>query len=292
MTTRANPEAALVRRVRLRLLAWSGGTTLAVLLLLGTVIYLAVANSLASAGADQLRARASFVSAGLLVPFGCRAVRSRPAARSRRSRAAAPRRQRLTRRTRRDRRERARARRRRADVGHGGLRRRTDRPDRPGRQPGDPDLRDDPAGHGRASRPCAPGPPPVGSEVLASTDVGGNPIRILTTSVERPDGVFVVQVVGDRSDEVRTLTVLLTVLDRRRAAGPRRLASASAGSTPTARSSRSATRSAVSATSRPTRATSCGRRWRSSAARSRSCAASRIATRRPGRPRSTASTTR
>src|SRR6188472_1271060 len=52
LMTRPNPEAALVRRVRLRLLAWSGGTTLAVLLLLGTVIYLAVANSLAAAGTD------------------------------------------------------------------------------------------------------------------------------------------------------------------------------------------------------------------------------------------------
>src|SRR4051794_27578349 len=69
VTPRANPEAALVRRVRLRLLAWSGGTPLAVLLLLGSVISLAVANSLAAAGAEQLRARATFVSAGLRLPF-------------------------------------------------------------------------------------------------------------------------------------------------------------------------------------------------------------------------------
>ena len=52
----------------------------------------------------------------------------------------------------------------------------------------------------------------VGTEVISTADVRGNPIRILTTSVERPEGEFVVQVIGDRADEVRTLTVLLTVL--------------------------------------------------------------------------------
>ena len=54
-------DAALVRRVRWRLLAWSGGSTLAVLVLLGSVIYVAVANSLASAAVEQLRQRAAML---------------------------------------------------------------------------------------------------------------------------------------------------------------------------------------------------------------------------------------
>ena len=45
MSARAVSDAALVRRVRWRLLAWSGGSTLAVLVLLGSLIYVAVANS-------------------------------------------------------------------------------------------------------------------------------------------------------------------------------------------------------------------------------------------------------
>ena len=58
MSARPVSDAALVRRVRWRLLAWSGGSTLAVLVLLGSLIYVAVANSLSSAAIDQLRDRA------------------------------------------------------------------------------------------------------------------------------------------------------------------------------------------------------------------------------------------
>ena len=46
MSARPMTDAALVRRVRWRLLAWSGGSTLAVLVLLGTLIYIGVASSL------------------------------------------------------------------------------------------------------------------------------------------------------------------------------------------------------------------------------------------------------
>lgn len=210
MTTRANPEAALVRRVRLRLLAWSGGTTLAVLLLLGTVIYLAVANSLASAGADQLRSRASFVSAGLLVQFGAGPQVTGVGPVTTITGGAPP-----------------------GDASSGGLV--AIDASAPGLVidgktsgtvafivgPSDrivPDVGPITQIYGMTLPDTAgidavrAGTAPVGSEVLATTDVGGNPIRILTTSVERPDGIFVVQVVGDRSDEVRTLTVLLTVL--------------------------------------------------------------------------------
>ena len=54
-------DAALVRRVRWRLLAWSGGSTLVVLLVLGSVLYAAVAGSLAKAATDQLSFRAKSV---------------------------------------------------------------------------------------------------------------------------------------------------------------------------------------------------------------------------------------
>ena len=58
MSARPASDATLVRRVRWRLLAWSGGSTLAVLVLLGTLIFIAVANSLESAAIEQLRQRA------------------------------------------------------------------------------------------------------------------------------------------------------------------------------------------------------------------------------------------
>ena len=47
-------EARLLRSVRINLALWSGGITLAVLLVLGTVLYLAVERSLAAAGTAQL----------------------------------------------------------------------------------------------------------------------------------------------------------------------------------------------------------------------------------------------
>ena len=50
-------DAALIRRVRRRLVAWSGGSTLLVLVLLGVAMYAAVANTLASASVTQLSNR-------------------------------------------------------------------------------------------------------------------------------------------------------------------------------------------------------------------------------------------
>jgi signal transduction histidine kinase len=61
VSARPVSDAALVRRVRWRLLAWSGGSTLAVLVLLGSLIYVAVANSLQSAAVEQLRQRAAML---------------------------------------------------------------------------------------------------------------------------------------------------------------------------------------------------------------------------------------
>jgi signal transduction histidine kinase len=51
-------DAALLRRTRLRLIAWSGGLTLVILIVLGTAVYLAVAGSLASNNSDLLARRA------------------------------------------------------------------------------------------------------------------------------------------------------------------------------------------------------------------------------------------
>jgi two-component system, OmpR family, sensor histidine kinase CiaH len=47
-------DAGLVRRVRRNLVLWSGGTTLVILLVLAVALYLAVAGSLARSGTDQL----------------------------------------------------------------------------------------------------------------------------------------------------------------------------------------------------------------------------------------------
>ena len=51
-------DGALLRRTRLRLIAWSGGLTLAILLVLGTAVYVAVAGSLAANNTDVLARRA------------------------------------------------------------------------------------------------------------------------------------------------------------------------------------------------------------------------------------------
>src|SRR5579884_2636460 len=56
-------DARLLRRVRWRLAAWSGGTTLAALFVLGLALYLAVARSLAASGTDQLEERATALRA-------------------------------------------------------------------------------------------------------------------------------------------------------------------------------------------------------------------------------------
>jgi len=58
-------DARLVRDVRWRLVAWSGGSTLLVLLVLGIALYAAVANTLAAASLDQLSNRIDPVADGL-----------------------------------------------------------------------------------------------------------------------------------------------------------------------------------------------------------------------------------
>jgi signal transduction histidine kinase len=54
----SDADARLIRAVRWRLVAWSGGTTLLVLIVLAVALYASVANSLASTGVSQLNDRA------------------------------------------------------------------------------------------------------------------------------------------------------------------------------------------------------------------------------------------
>ena len=56
------PEAPILRRTRLRLIAWSAGSTLVVLVVLGVAIYLAAATSLSAASVAQLQARVDELS--------------------------------------------------------------------------------------------------------------------------------------------------------------------------------------------------------------------------------------
>ena len=55
------PDAKLLRRVRWRLVAWSAGTTLVALIVLGTLIYVSVSSALAASGREQLESRMSEV---------------------------------------------------------------------------------------------------------------------------------------------------------------------------------------------------------------------------------------
>jgi two-component system, OmpR family, sensor histidine kinase CiaH len=57
-------EARLLRRVRVNLALWSGGITLAVLLVLGLVLYVAVDRSLSASGTAELVARANQLTRG------------------------------------------------------------------------------------------------------------------------------------------------------------------------------------------------------------------------------------
>jgi signal transduction histidine kinase len=52
-----SPDSALLRRVRWRLVFWSGGTTLVILLALGSILYATLSNYLGGAGREQLNAR-------------------------------------------------------------------------------------------------------------------------------------------------------------------------------------------------------------------------------------------
>jgi signal transduction histidine kinase len=179
-------DAALVRRVRWRLLAWSGGSTLVVLLVLGSVLYAAVAGSLARAATDQLSGRARSVADGAVNGLGG----PPPGGKFQ-------------------------------DVS--GL---TTVDTQPGLVIGGPASGTVALLTQSANGFFGPGQPPdqlvdkaaletaaqTGQQVVSEATIAGVQWRALTLPITTPTGTMLVQVLGDRTDEQRTLAVLLVVL--------------------------------------------------------------------------------
>ncbi len=170
---RDNGDAALLRRTRLRLLAWSGGLTLVILVALGAALYMAVSGSLASRGTDLLAARADGLVRLLQRPGQV------PAAFV-------------------------------LGPGFGGESSGTlaliVRPD--GTLVGPAELQDIsglpvPAGVTAAR---------AGATDVRQIEVSSIPVRVYSVAITRPDGAYVVQVLGERSSEVQLLSTLLSVL--------------------------------------------------------------------------------
>ena len=175
-------DARLLRGVRWRLVAWSAGLTAAVLLSLGVALYVGVQASLAAAGQAQLVAQANGVS---------RFVER---------------------------------------VGAGGLHEPHEHgPDEPplgapefgGPGAGTISYLVDGQGQFAGGSPQDPTDLPVADGVTAAlageTDVrlatvDGSPVRVLSQQIEIAGVPYVIQVVGDRAAEQRTLTTLLLVL--------------------------------------------------------------------------------
>jgi signal transduction histidine kinase len=170
---RENGDAALLRRTRLRLLAWSGGLTLVILVALGAALYIAVSGSLAARGTDLLASRADGLVRLLQRPGQI------PAAFV-------------------------------LGPGFGGESSGTlaliVRPD--DTLVGPAELQDisglpDPAGVTAAR---------AGATDVRQVEVSSIPVRVYSIAVTRPDGAYVVQVLGERSSEVQLLSTLLSVL--------------------------------------------------------------------------------
>jgi signal transduction histidine kinase len=174
-------DAAAVRRVRFRLLAWSGGSTFVVLVALGSLLYAAVAGSLATAATDQLKERAVQMIGGLgAIPAA--------GAGDPNLIATSPAQPGLT-------------------IG--------------GETSGTLAVVYGPNGFVAGTSKLSTILPDngdlkeavrTGQAVTSNVNVLGGELRVFTVSVDSSVGTFVVQVVGDRTAETRTLGVLLTVL--------------------------------------------------------------------------------
>ena len=164
-------DAALLRRTRVRLLAWSAGLTILILVLLGTLVYGAVSRELANRGTAVLEARAEEVAR----------IISRP----------------------------------------GPL------PDRPpfgltfgGEQSGTLTLAVRPDGTSLGRLDEVEGLPVeasveaarAGGQDVRESLIEETPVRVYSLAVERRDGQWVVQVLGERVSEQRLLAALLSVL--------------------------------------------------------------------------------
>ncbi|MEA2235149.1 MAG: hypothetical protein QOD83_4965 [Solirubrobacteraceae bacterium] len=185
MTDRRGSDAALVGRVRWRLLAWSGGSTLVVLLVLGSVLYAAVAGSLAKAATDQLAGRAKSVVAGALDGISV-ASPGDPVKNI----------QGVTR----------------VDA-------------QPGLVIGGPasgtvailtqvgaGIRLDQPTNELLDKSALVAVTRTGQQLVTEATIAGVPWRVLTVPIDTPQGTMIVQILGDRTDEERTLAVLLVVL--------------------------------------------------------------------------------
>ena len=175
----ASPEVRLLRRTRRQLVLWSAGSTLLVLLVLSAALYVALARQLANSSIDQLQRRADFATSVAQRPF------TRP----------------------------------------GGGRNAFDFGQAP--DPGSPGIIFGGPYAGTAALTIAPGvdipstypfdPAGVaaarsGLTTIDETVVQDVPLRILSTPVVLTGQTFVVQVIGDRTNELQTLQVTLIVL--------------------------------------------------------------------------------
>jgi signal transduction histidine kinase len=173
-------ETRLLRHTRRQLVLWSAGSTLIVLLVLGGALYAALAHQLADASVDQLRERADVIKAAIAehpLPPGSRCG---------------------------------------FDVGV------APNPGSPGfvfggRSSGTIACIVTPSGGSR----LVPGDLAAArqghtmtseTELSVSPDVSAVPVRVYSTPVDSPVGTYVVQVIADRSSEVRTLAVTVIVL--------------------------------------------------------------------------------
>ncbi len=205
-TARPTADATLVRRVRWRLLAWSGGTTLAAMVILGALLYGTVSWSLAKTGEDQLRARAREILTGIAMVeqrLSAGSGSGGPAFEGPISGGGAP------------------------DPGEVGVM--VDRPSIPGVLIGGPTsgtlafIVDLSSGAVAGAAPQAFQPLLGGQEIslenarngvetITLTDLRGTPVRMLSMPVGQGDDVLLVNILGDRTAELQTLTVLLIVL--------------------------------------------------------------------------------
>jgi signal transduction histidine kinase len=184
--TTPQSEMALLRGVRWRLVLWSSGLTLLVVVLLAAALFVAVSTSLRSAAISQLRDRAESLALALenapASVIGSRIRIGDPSSR----------------------------------LGQAVL-----GPGFGGPASGTVALIID-----RSGRPVAPNDQPLGDlvheegfeaaladgEDLREDEIEGIPVRIVSRRVETDDERFVLQIVQDRSGEERTLATLITVM--------------------------------------------------------------------------------
>ncbi|MBA2719477.1 MAG: HAMP domain-containing histidine kinase [Chloroflexi bacterium] len=192
MTAAPRPESALLRRTRWRLIAWSGGTTLLVLLVLGVALYAAASGSLAQTGQQQLRDRVKELAANQISmtmggPPGAIAVTNDPS---------------------------------KIGVVFGGQASGTLAQIVPlAKFATAPDMGlaivSGDVGAGRTTRITDASMLAAvarGEMVIREITAGDTPFRVLAMPIETPVGTFVAIVIGDRTNEVGTLRTLLVVL--------------------------------------------------------------------------------